>query len=94
MKDVLQHVAEGCINVQQVYGLDLPLQRICRLVLEQFFRSVPSFDDEHSFTSQDAASTLGKELAPFLAPMFEEKARTKARRKSGRNRKSLPPDVD
>ena len=95
MKDVQQNVAEGCINMQ-VYGLDLPLQRICRLVLEQFFRSVPSFDDEHSFTSQDAASTLGKELAPFFAPMFEEKAmhRNKARRKSGSNRKSLPPDVD
>ena len=46
-----------CVKLQQEYGVCLPLERICRLILEQFLSSIPLGEN---FTPLPAAIAMAK----------------------------------
>jgi hypothetical protein len=68
---IQKEVSAGCILLQQKHGVKIPLERICRLVLEQFFRSMPLCQDFTKFISESMASQLAKSIGlTFFAPAF------------------------
>ena len=56
-----------CVKLQQEYGVCLPLERICRLILEQFLSSIPFGEN---FTPLPAAIAMAKAFLPLFADSF------------------------
>ena len=56
-----------CVKLQQEYGVCLPLERICRLILEQFLLSMPFGEN---FTPLPVATAMAKAFLPLFADSF------------------------